>query len=211
MRATAATGALLVTLGVRVYDLALGALPGVSRETMFSLVVAGHLAQMTMLVVTAVLFLRWLSLVVTLSRTTSTTPLRWTASEAVWGFFIPIISLYRPYQVLRDVHDQLAPDGVPEPAPRARLDGSGGYRSVPMEKAPPPRALPHASIGAWWGLFVAERLLGAFGTGAQVLAIGAAALAVLVVRSVQARLEERYRRLRHASDEELEAWGIDNV
>lgn len=208
VRATWATGALFVTLGVRVYVIAIGLLPSMSAETAFSLTAAGALAEKAMLVVTAVLFLRWLALVVTLSRATSTTPLRWTASAAVWSFFIPLVSLYRPYHVLRDVHNLLAPEGVPEPAPRPRLDGSGGYRNVPMEKAPPPRTLPHASIGAWWGLFVAERMLGGFGLGAQVLAIGAALLAVLVVRSVEARLEERHRRLRYASDEELSAWGL---
>ena len=126
----------------------------------------------------------------------------------MWSFFIPIVSFYRPYQVLRDVHDQLEPDGVPEPAPRPRLDGSGGYRSVAMEKAPPPRTLPHAFIGAWWALFIAERIVSSFGLVSEVLAIGAALLAVLVVRSVEARLEERHRRLHHASDEELEAWGL---
>ncbi len=77
-----------------------------------------------------------------------------------------------------------------------------------MEKAPPPRTLPHASIGAWWGLFVAERLVARFGVFSEVLAIGAAVLAVLVVRAVQGRLEERHRRVHHASDEELEAWGL---
>ena len=46
---------------------------------------------------------------------------------------------------------------MPSPSRRrraSRLDGSGGYRSVAMEKAPPPRTLPHAFIGAWWALFI---------------------------------------------------------
>ncbi len=39
--------------------------------------------------------------------------------------------------------------------------------------------------------------------------LGAAMLAVLVVLTISARVAERRRRLHHASDEELESWGIE--
>jgi hypothetical protein len=128
---------------------------------------------------------------------------------------------------MRDLHDRLAPDGVPEPAPRPRLDGAGGYRRVQIEKAPPPRALPHASIGAWWGLYLFGGLIAKgttmfFGAGlpsastigmtasaAALAEIASAGLAILAVRSIDARLAERQRRLHHATDEELTEWGID--
>ncbi len=188
------------------------------------LAAAGAAGMIGMLVITAVLFLCWLSRTVSVARALSPTSIRWSASDAVWGFIIPFVSLVRPYQVVRDLHDQLDPDAVPEPAPRPRLDGAG-YRDVPMEKAPPPRTLPHASIGAWWALFIFDPILDRFGgaaaysgaeiqsalrvgIGSDAVAIGGALLAVLVVRAVEGRLAERYRRVRHASDEELEAWGI---
>lgn len=177
---------------------------------------------------TAALFLRWLARTVTAARDlTFSPPLTWTASKAVWGFFIPVINFYRPYQVMRDLHDRLAPDGVPEPAPRPRMDGAGGYRRVEMEKAPPKRALPHASIGAWWGLYLfggltAQGAVRLFTSGSspmvtlrQTVSAGAlaeiasATLAILVVRAIDGRLAERHRRLHHATDEELTEWGFD--
>src|SRR5262249_19684248 len=116
-------------------------------------------------------------------------------------------------------HDRLDPEGVPEPAPRPRADGTGGYRHVAMEKAPPPGRLPAAWIGAWWGFY----LLG--GLVATVLAVilspslsifmtngaevASAVLAVLAVRAIDGRIAERNRRLQHASDEELTEWGIE--
>ncbi len=207
-----AVAALLATACLRAAEGVLRVvLPRDAQGTLLALALA-PLADLMLLAVTAVLFLTWLSRTLSLAAAWSGTPIRWTRSKAVWSFFIPFVSLYQPYQVVRDLHDQLAPDGVPEPAPRPRMDGAGGYRSVAVEKAPPPRTLPHASIGAWWGLFVAERMLSSFtgesvGVFPRALAIAAALLAVLVVRALQGRLEERHRRVHHASDEELRGLG----
>lgn len=166
------------------------------------------------LVATAVLFLRWLAQAVTLPAVMGSAPLRWTSSGAVWSFFLPIFGLWRPFYVVRELYDHFTPNGVPEPAPKPRLDGSGGYRHVEMVSAPPPRAIVNASIGAWWGFFVAARLIGD-GSGAllypalsDTLSIISAVLAVLVVRSIDGRIAERFRRLAHASDDELAAWQI---
>jgi hypothetical protein len=198
--------ALILTAGISAYPVVLYAWG--MRVVWGSLSRGAALAELVMIGATAVTFLLWLSWTMTLSAKISTTAIPWTNKKAVWSFFIPFVNLVQPYLVLRDLHDQLAPDGVPEPAPRPRMDSPGGYRSVAMEKAPPPRTLPHASLGAWWWLFIAERLLSNVGYAGKALAFVAALLAVLVVRAVEGRLEERYRRVRHASDEELEAWGI---
>ncbi|HEY1955817.1 MAG TPA: DUF4328 domain-containing protein [Polyangiaceae bacterium] len=178
-----------------------------------SVVAVGAFAELALLVLTAVAFLRWLAHTISLASAMSPTPLAWSASSAVWTFFTPIAGLWRPYQVIRDLHAVLAPSGVPEPAPQPVLDGSGGYRNVPMKSPPPPRALPHVSIGAWWGAFLATRLLGRVDTPAMdllttVLTVASAALAVFVVRAIDARFAERYRRLHHASDAELESWHL---
>lgn len=171
--------------------------------------------ELFLLLATAIVYLRWLVRAVSLASTMSATRLKWTGSSAVWAFFMPIVGLWRPYQVVRDVHDALAPNAVPEPAPRPILDGSGGYRHVEMKGAPPPLPVPHASIGLWWALFIATRLLN-YGdvhmaearVVGDLLSIASAMLGLFVVRAIDGRVRERFRRVRHASDEELEAWQL---
>lgn len=183
--------------------------------------------ELGLLLVTGVLFLRWLARTVTTARTMIAEPhLRWTASQAVWGFFIPFVNLARPYHVMRDLSDRLEPDAIPEPAPQPKLDGVAGYRDIEMKKPPKPGPLPHASIGAWWALYIFAGVVGYSaasppGTDAAALIwnrkavivssaaeIAAAVLAVLVVRAIDGRLAERHRRVRHASKEELREWAI---
>jgi hypothetical protein len=193
-----------------------------------TLVALTAVAELALLLITGVLFLRWLAATVRVARVLQVSPsLAWTPSQAVWGFFIPFVNLARPYQVLRDLRDRLAPDGVPEPAPQPRLDGAAGYRTVEFEKAPPPAKLPHAFIGAWWALYLLGGLVQRGATSstthstlerigsrkmsvaADVIELGSTVLAILVVTAISARVTERQRRLRHATDEELTSWGID--
>lgn len=208
-RARLAKWALVATFGVHVIMLAAFAVP---LDEAFGLLT---IVDVAMLVFTAVVFLRWLTCAVSLASSMSAMRLRWTSSAAVWSFFMPVVGLWRPYQVLRDLYDLLAPDAVPEPAPKPVLDGSGGYRDVPLKAAPPPRPIPHAFIGAWWAFFLGTRLI-AYNDNRQThgnilgefLAIISAALGVFMVRAIDARVHERQRRLRHASDEELESWNL---
>jgi hypothetical protein len=186
------------------------------------------LAQTPMLIVAGVLFLLWLRAAVTAAHDLVTAPhLRWSASQATWSFFLPFVNLVRPYHVVRDLHDVLDPEGIPEPAPRLDPKGVGDYRSVKLKKAPPPSTLPHASIGAWWGLYIVSGLMGygiagsqgtsvdALVVNRQVVALSsaveivAAGLAVMVVRAIDGRLSERLRRVRHASKAELREWGFE--
>jgi hypothetical protein len=239
-RGKAAIAALIVTAAVHVYSIGVSAwqvnlLDGVQRgvaprsslELSDDLFRAAAVAELVLLLFTGVLFLRWLAQAVRAVRELQVSPpLVWTPSQAVWGFFIPFVNLARPYQVVRDLHDRLAPEGVPEPAPRRRLDGTSGYRKIEMEKAPPPAKLPHASIGAWWALYlvggVVQRASVSTSTNAlelmnsrmtcvvsDVIEIGSASLAILAILAISARMAERQRRLRHATDEELTSWGID--
>jgi hypothetical protein len=240
-RGKAAVAALIATAVVRVYsagiaswqiglleDAKRGVAPTSTLELSDTLFTVGVVVELALLVLTGVLFLRWLSLMVKVARDLQVSPpLTWTPSQAVWGFFIPFVNLMRPYQVLRDLHDALTPEGVPEPAPRPRLDGASGYRKIEMETPPPPAKLPHASIGAWWAFYVlgglVERAATSMADGgvdalmssrkAFVVSDGfeivSSGLAVLVVLALSARLVERQRRLRHATDEELVSWGID--
>jgi hypothetical protein len=58
---------------------------------------------------------------------------------------------------------------------------------------------------------MAERLLAGLPVLGNAVAVAAAGLAVYVVQALQGRLEERYRRVSYASDEELQAWKIPRV
>lgn len=240
-RGKAAAAALIVIAVLHVYSagvaswqisllegVQLGRTSNAALQLSDTLLQRGAVAELVMQLITGVLFLRWLFEAVRVTREFQVSPhLSWTPSAAVWGFFLPFVNLVRPYQVLRDLHDRLDPAGVPEPAPRPRLDGAGGYRKIELEKAPPPAKLPHASIGAWWALYLIGGAVGgavASNTGttipefissretlivADAIELGAAMLAVLVVLTISARVVERRRRLHHASDEELMDWGID--
>jgi hypothetical protein len=215
--------ALASLIGMAIVHAVLG-LVGVDRGVPTSAIIP--LAETTAVVqpflhlLTAVLFLRWLAASVNVARSFQPSPpLTWTASQACWSFFIPFINLIRPYQVIRDLHDRLAPDAVPEPAPRPRADGTGGYRHVAMEKAPPPGHLPAAWIGAWWGFYVLGNLSTTFvalvfmprlqGFLSNAAEVASATLAVLAVRAIDGRIAERYRRLHHATDDELGLWGLE--
>ncbi|KYF55705.1 hypothetical protein BE04_35790 [Sorangium cellulosum] len=184
---------------------------------------AGGLLELGFGLLAGVLFLRWLARTVALAGELD--PVRgfsWTPSESVVAFLIPVVNLVQPYRVLRDLHDGLAPAGVPEPAPRPLLDGGGGYRRVEMAHAPRASAVHHAALGAWWGLYLASRGLGWLASvmpqltvaefirsryafiASDVASIAAAWLAVRMVRAIDSRVAERQRRLAYASDEELD-------
>ena len=239
-RATLAKVALSLTVLVRAYNIPVrlwqsGLLHAIEAgnpadqsvlESSDALVSFGAFAELGVLLLTGVLFLRWLHKLVLATRALGGDTLSFSAREAVTGFVIPLINFMRPYQIVRDVHDTLAPDRVPEPPVQVRADEMRGYRDVSITPPPAPAKLPHASIGAWWGFFWVGNLLANFASRqhpdtvsgllfantfnnvGDVVDIVSASLAVLVVRSVTARLTERYRRVRHNSPEALQAAGV---
>lgn len=207
-------------LGCRVWSIALiGSYQRGGGATMDSLLAANAMMNLgtsgaaLLVLANAVLFLRWMHGLVAATRALGNDRLRWMPADAVWAFIIPFISLYRPYEVLRDVHNALEPDDVPPPAPRVTAGEQDGYRGVTVVEAPPPPRLPSSLIGLWWATFLLSRFAGFSGSitpGAEAAAVvsahhGAmfvdlvsmtsAALAVVVVRGVTARLLERRRRL----------------
>ncbi|MDB4928217.1 MAG: hypothetical protein JWM10_701 [Myxococcaceae bacterium] len=166
-----------------------------------------------LIVATPIVFLQWVHGLVASTRALDDRHFRWTPSDAVWAFIIPFVSLVRPYHVMRDAYAALEPDALPPPAPQ--VTAGNGYRGVTVVEAPLPR-IPTAFIGLWWGAFLLSRLTRASGSppaGASVerivaayqwkmfsdvVSMIAAALAIVLVRSVTARLLERRRRIASA-------------
>jgi hypothetical protein len=179
-----------------------------------------------LLLVTGVLFLRWLHKVAAVTGALGGETLWWTPREAVLGFIIPLLNFARPYQIMRDIHDHLAPDAVAEPPMQVRADETTGYRQVNLLAPPPSMKLPHAFLGAWWGCFWVGNLVANFASRLPNTALAdlawsnvlhgisdaidlvSALLAILMVRAVTARLQERFRRIRHTPVEALQAAGI---
>jgi hypothetical protein len=236
-RATATMAALGLTAALRVlgvcallwrisllHDAQAGApAPLATLERSDMLVRYEAISELPLLIVTGILFLFWLHLTVRLTKGLGGDTLRWTPQDAVWGFIIPFISFLRPYHVVRDVNDQLAPDLVPEPPMQVRPEG---YRGVEFRPPPSPVKLPHASIGAWWAAFwvgnvlaniasrqdartvdalITQDTLNSVSDGVD---IASAVLAIVVVRAVSARLLERFRRVRYNTVEVLEREGV---
>lgn len=186
----------------------------------------GTAAQMILLVVTATLFLMWIHRLTRVTRALGGDTMRWLPKDAVWAFIIPVVSIARPYQVVRDLHDQLTPELVPEPVAQVTATATDGYRGVTVVEPPRATALPASRVGAWWGAFwvgnvvanIASRQhsteVGALAVGnilnavADGIEVVSAVLAVLVVRGMTARLQERFRRMRHAAPEQLAAAGF---
>jgi hypothetical protein len=182
--------------------------------------------------VAMVLFLQWLHLVVRLTLAIGTTTVRgaptltFSPGQAVWSFFIPFVNLVRPYRILRDVRELLAPEGVAEPPLRVSVDEGTGYRAVRFGVAPVRSEIPSAPVGWWWAFLLASYLLptaheSAAGTSADaamflysrqgisdLAAVIAAVLGVGVVRGITARLAERFRRIRHTPADVLSAAGV---
>ena len=97
-------------------------------------------------IVTVVLFLQWLHRLVTIARQLGSPSLAFSPGAAVWSFFIPILNLFRPYQVLRDAQATLSPDTVPEPPLRPDTEGVVGYRQMAVGAGPEnPRPAERAS------------------------------------------------------------------
>jgi hypothetical protein len=170
----------------------------------------------------AVLFSRWLHRAYQDSPRLGGAPLRFSASYAVASFFIPIANLWQPFQAIRDLHAASDPRSLSD---RPQYEPSGDailYRSSGRKLVPPPDWNKPFPVRAWWTCYImlpsalwlvftfltlaplGGMILGVewkgriawanglFGIG---LSIASTVLAVLVVRSIQARQDERLRRL----------------
>jgi|RhiMetdeSRZDD1v2_1073273.scaffolds.fasta_scaffold677685_1 hypothetical protein len=144
--------------------------------------------------VTAIFFLIWIYRAHKNLRALDATDLKYTPGWAIGGFFVPILNIVRPYQVVAEIWRASAPD-----ARRSR--GVWTYESTPV------------FISLWWGFWLLSGFLdsisvvmvfGAGQTDQMVVAsryrivyyltsIACAALAIAVVLKINARQEEANR------------------
>jgi hypothetical protein len=157
------------------------------------------LVQTGVFAVAAFCFIRWLHHAYRNLRALGSGNLRYATATAVWSWFVPILNLWRPKQVINDVWRASDPE-----APADQSDGNWwGMR-------------PPVLYAVWWTAFVALNFLynGAFRLSARgetleelqraslvtvvadAVSVVAALLALEVVRRTTARQEARAERLR---------------
>ena len=126
---------------------------------------------------------------------------------AVGSWFVPILTLWVPFQIVRYIWRKSDPDTV-------NPDGWSDDRNYSGDG--------EFTLKAWWGFWIVAGIVGRFsyrissnandlsehtlsswvGIFASILTAAAALLAISVVRGVTARQEERYRRLLAASQQQ---------
>ena len=126
--------------------------------------------------------------------------LRYTSGWAAGSFFVPILNLFRPYQITQEIVRGSDPETI----------GDDIYRS--------PRVRSSSLVKWWWGAWLimgfADRIGNAidrhaqrannleaminsarFSVVAAALVVPAAILAILVIRKIQSNQDERYARM----------------
>jgi hypothetical protein len=151
--------------------------------------------QVVVWLITAVLFLRWMHRAHRNLPALGARQLQYSPGWAVGGFFVPFLCLVRPFQVMREIWKASDP---------AVLDGAAWHDT---DTSP--------LVGWWWALFLTAgfvtHFVGRMAAGgshaeafltmswwlvaANVLSALAAVLAMQVVRTIDRRQREKYRRL----------------
>ena len=102
--------------------------------------------QLLLLIPTGLVFLVWFYRSHKNLEFARVSPLKYPSSAAIWGFFVPIVSLFRPHQVMQEVWR-----GSQALSPPAGVVDSD------------PKVTP-GLITSWWVLFIASGLIATIGT-----------------------------------------------
>lgn len=166
-------------------------------------------ASFVLLLVSGVLFFVWISRAFRCAKALRVPPMRYSATSAIAGFFVPFLNFVRPYQALRDLDAAMEPRALPEPPPRpAPIDEAHGYREAATAQRPT-YDVRKPPLLAWWVAWLGQMAFGVAASAASdswsaaaktytmycLAEAVAAALAIAVVRQMDARLHERAARL----------------
>ena len=110
-----------------------------AREAQFTTNAILLWIQGTLFVATAVAFLGWLFQARVNLRAFGVRRPNYSRGWVVWGFLVPLVNLFRPYQVIREIWQASDP----------KSHDAFNWRSLPVSKLLP----------AWWALFVGWGLL----------------------------------------------------
>jgi hypothetical protein len=180
-------------------------MPYEAQQTLYDLgQTLEHLSRVG-LFVGALGFLPWLKATYARARTVTPSPAleeRW-RNGVVMPFFIPIANLVRPYYVVSTLNDSIEPDDVPPPQPRLAERGAL-YREPAPVVASVRQSAKKAPVGLWWTLWCGRLVAMLVTLAAQasnlavaaqdLVELGAASAACLVVWRISARLDECERR-----------------
>jgi hypothetical protein len=100
------------------------------------------LAQLVAILVAAVFFIRWFYLVHSNLRQLSDEPTKYSTQWTIWGFFVPLLNLIRPQQVMREVWAM----------------SHRAWNGDPSRVAD--RQQPKDRVNLWWGWFLSTCILG---------------------------------------------------
>lgn len=150
-------------------------------------------AYLILLVITAILYLMWIHRAHRNLKSLGVECLKYSPNWAVWGFFVPILSLFRPFQVVTEIWK--ASD------PTVGIDDNTAWQNAPTSSV----------IISWWLLFLITNWLGWFvlrlalqaetleemlttswlTLSMDALDIPAAILAIIVIRNIDSRQETK--------------------
>jgi hypothetical protein len=204
----------VVAMGLACFDLAYIASVGGRPSAEAAGAINEHLRtvhglSIALYLITGICFLQWVSRAFQAARRLGAAPKRVSARSVIWGFAIPILNLFRPYQGLRALDAAIDPLLLPVPPPQPETSAhSGGYRQAALASAPT-RNVRRPPLLGWWALWVAGMVFGAFSgiatndwTALRVFNLvdsfvraACAALAVVVVQRFGLAFAERARRL----------------
>jgi Domain of unknown function (DUF4328) len=155
-------------------------------------------------IASAVLYCRWLHRAWKDNGLLEGRTLSMSAGAAVASFFIPIVSLFRPYQAVKELYEASDPETLPD-RPQYVLTEGSSYRATSGALISTPDYRRPFPVRAWWAAYLVSsiniRLMG-YSTWAIVAVtvvvvstLVGAVLAIRVMQAIVARQRERLRRL----------------
>ena len=112
---------------------------------------------------TSILYLMWFHRAVA-NTVILRAPIPWAPGQAVAAYFIPMVSFFRPYQVMKALHAASDPSALQD-APSSAINPRRATGKPSASRLPPLRWDYPAPIAAWWAVFNLRWVLAVFADG----------------------------------------------